>query len=147
MINVSTIMAHLLEWFEDDPALDGFKFTRSEFVNEDAGQAQNGWLGLYRRNVDYDPRNLGVPPNNYEGDLTFDIVVQKTSLHSGQAAEDALEISVKDVLDRLVQVPRTYIDHFSDITVEYTYLESDRTTMYFQGALIEATAQVSFEVK
>lgn len=147
MINVSTIMNQLCEWFEDDAALDGARVSRSEFVNNDAGQAVNGWLGLYRRSVDYDPRNLGTPPNNYHGELVFDIVVQRTSLESGQDAEDALEESVKAVLDRLVQVPRTYIDHFSDVSVEYAYLETDRKTMYFQGALIEVTAQVSFEVK
>lgn len=147
MINASTIMEQLREWFADDIALDGFIFSRGEFINEDAGQAVNGWLGLYRRSVDYDPRNLGVPPNNYHGELVFDIVVQRTSLKSGEDCEDELEENVKAVLDRLVQVPRTYIDHFSDLTVEYTYLETDRKTMYFQGALIEATAQVSFEVK
>jgi len=147
MINVSTIMAQLEEWLSDDLALDGFRICRGEFVNEDAGQAMNGWIGLYRRSVDYEPRNLGITPNNYMGELTFDVVVQKTSLKSGADAEDTLEESVKAVLDRLVQVPKDYIDHFSALNVEYTYIETDRTTMYFQGALIEATAAVSFEVK
>jgi hypothetical protein len=66
---------------------------------------------------------------------------------SGQDCEDALEDSVKKVLDRVVQIPKTYIDHFSDIVIDYTYLESERKTMYFQGALITFTAEVSFEVQ
>lgn len=37
MINVSTIMAQLQEWLQDDIALDGFIVERSEFVNEDPG--------------------------------------------------------------------------------------------------------------
>jgi len=147
MINVATIMAHLQQWLKDDINLSGYTIERSEFVNEDPGRATNGWIGLYRRGVDYDPRNLGVPPNNYEGSLEFMVVVQRTSMQSGADAEDILETSVKDVLDRVVQVPRTYIEHFSEIIVDYTYLETDRKTMYFQGALITFTAEVSFEVK
>jgi hypothetical protein len=147
MINVATIMAQLQEWLEDDINLDGYIVERSEFVNEDPGRAANGWIGLYRRSVDYDPRNLGVPPNNYQGTLDFMVIVQRTSMKSGAATEDILEESVKNVLDRVVQVPRDHIDHFSDISIDYTYLETDRKTMYFQGALITFTAEVSFEVK
>lgn len=146
MINVATIMAQIQEWLEDDPNLDGATVERSEFVNEDAGRAVNGWIGIYRRSVDYDPRNLGVAPNNYDGTIEFTLVVQRTSMASGQDCEDVLEETVKAVLDRVVQIPKTYIDHFSDIQIDYTYLETDRKTMYFQGALITFTAEVSFEV-
>ena len=147
MINVSTVMAQLEEWLKNDSNLDGFTIERSEFVNEDAGRAANGWIGIYRQSVDYDPRNLGVSPNNYEGDLDFLVFVQRAVLSSGAEAEDSLEEDVKNVLDRIVQLPRTYVDHFSDLSVEYTYQNTDRSTMYFQGALISVTAQVSFEVK
>ncbi len=147
MINVATIMSQVQEWLEDDIELDGFTVERSEFINEDAGRAANGWIGIYRRAVDYDPRNLGLPPNNYHGTLDFLVVVQRTSMKSGQECEDFLEDSTKKVLDRIVQLPKTHVDHFSDISIDYTYLETDRKTMYFQGALILFTAEVSFEVE
>ena len=147
MINAATIMAQIKQWLQDDINLQGFIITRAEVVNEDAGQAQNGWIGLYRRSVDYDPRNLGIPPNNFRGRLTFDVMVQRTHLRSGEQAEDTLEEATKMVIDRIVQVPRTYVDHFSDITVEYTYIESDRTTMYFLAALITMTAEFNIEVE
>lgn len=147
MINVATIMEQLQEWLMDDIELDGFTVERSEFLNENPGNAVNGWIGLYRRAVDYDPRNLGVGPNNYHGTVDFMVVVQRTSMKSGADCEDVLEDSVKKVLDRVVQLPKTHIDHFSDINIDYTYLETDRKTMYFQGALITFTAEVSFEVE
>lgn len=147
MINVSTIMKQVQDWLADDANLINYVIERSEFINEDPGRAVNGWIGIYRRSVDYEPRNLGVPPNNYEADLDFMLVVQRTSMQSGADCEDKLEESIKDVLDRMVQIPKTYIDHFLDVTIEYTYLEADRKTMYFQGALITFTAEVSFEVK
>jgi len=147
MINVATITKQIQQWLKDDINLSGYTIERSEFINEDPGRATSGWIGIYRRSVDYDPRNLGVAPNNYEGTLDFMVVVQRTSMESGADAEDILEKSVKDVLDRVVQVPRDYIDHFSDIAIDYTYEETDRKTMYFQGALITFTAEVSFEVK
>ena len=102
---------------------------------------------MYRRRVDYTPRTLGVSPNNYDGTLVFMAIVQRTSLKSGQDAEDALEKSIKAVLDRIVTGPRTYVDHFSNVTVDYTYLETDRKTMYYQGAMITFTAEISTEVK
>jgi hypothetical protein len=136
-----------MEWLEEAEPLSQFRIVRSEQINNDPGLARDGWIGIYRRAVDYDPRNLGVPPNNYEGEVIIDFVVQKTSMESGSDAEDELEEAVKEVLDRLVQIPRTYIDHFLDLSVEYTYLESDRVTLFFQGALITATAAVSFEVE
>lgn len=147
MINVSTIMQQFLEWLEDDPNLEGYRISRGEPVNEDAGLARTGWIGLYRRSVDYDPRNLGVPPNNYEGTLIFSIIIQRAHLGSGSESEDALEEAVKHTLDRIVQVPRTYVDTFTDITVDYTYIESDSTTMFFQSALVTLEAQISIEVE
>lgn len=147
MINVATIMIQVQEWLADDFELDGALIERSEFVNEDAGRARNGWIGIYRRGVDYDPRNLGFPPNNFEADLTFAIIAQMARLSSGAECEDALEEFTKRILDRVVQIPRTYLDHFLNISTEYTYLEDDRKTMYFQGALITFEAEVSFEVK
>jgi hypothetical protein len=146
MINVSTIMNQVVEWFEDSEDLDGYRISRGEFINQDAGQAVNGWIGVYRRGVEYDPRNLGLTPNNYNGVLTFDVVIQRTSMESGEDCEDAVEESVKIVLDRLVQIPRLYIDHYPSLNVEYTYLETDRKTMYFQGALITVNAIVTMEV-
>ena len=146
MINASTITKQIKSWLESAEDLAGTTITRAEFVNEDPGKAANGWIGVYRRSIDYDPRNLGVAPNNYEGSLIFDIVAQKTHMGSGEQAEDALEELIKVILDRLVQIPKTYIDHFSDLSVEYTYLETDRATLYMQGALITVTAEVSFEV-
>ena len=140
-------MTQIETWLSDDPNLQGYTIERSEFVNEDVSRAGNGWLGIYRRSVDYAPRHLGVPPNNYEANLDFLLFVQRVVLSSGAEAEDALEYDVKNILDRLVNLPRTYIDHFSDLRVDYTYENSERSTMYFQGALISVTAQVSFEVK
>ena len=147
MINVATIMIQLKDWLETDINLQGYIVERSEVLNQDPSRAVNGWIGLYRRTIDYDPRNLGVAPNNYEGTLDFLVIVQRTSLLSGADCEDILEVSTKNVLDRVVQIPRTHIDHFSDIAIDYAYLETDRKSMHFQSSLITFTAEVSFEVK
>lgn len=146
MINVSTITEQIRVWLRDDTDLDGFTISRGEFINEDPKIAYNGWIGIYRRDVDYDPRNLGTAPNNYEGVLTFQLVVQRVSYKSGEDAEDILEDTVKKVLDRIVQLPKTYIDTFTDLSVNYSYVETDRKSTYFQAALITLEAVVSTEV-
>jgi len=139
-------MAEYVSWLESDSSLDGFTIERGERINEDPSAAVNGWLCLYRRSVIYDPGQLGVGPNNYDAQFTFQAIVQRTSLKSGADCEDALEQSIKAVIDRIVTGPRTYVDHYSQVTVDYTYIESDRTTMYFQGALLTFTAEISDEV-
>jgi len=146
MINVATIMTQVKDWLESSPDLKSVVIEKSEFVNEDAGRAVNGWIGIYRKGVAYDPRNLGVAPNNYEAALDFIVIVQRSSIKSGADAENSLEKTIKAVLDRVVQIPRSHIDHFSNLVIDYTYLETDRKTMYFQGALITFTAQVSSEI-
>ena len=146
MINASTIMQDILEWLQDDPELDGVRMSRAEVVNESPSLAANGWVGIYRRRIDYSPRNLGVPPNNYEGTLVFDVVVQSTNAKTGADSEDALETLVKKVLDRIVQVPRTYIDTFTNAAVAYTYIESNQKSLYFQAALLTMEAKFSIEV-
>ncbi len=147
MINVATIMIQVQDWLISDSNLDGVVVERSEFVNEDASRAVNGWIGIYRKRIDYDPRNLGISPNNYQAEIDFVVLVQRSALLSGADAEDALEKMIKSVLDRVVQLPKTHIDFFANITIDYTYIETDRTSMYFQGALITFTAEVSSEVK
>lgn len=147
MINASTITEQIQNWLETHSDFANYVVTRSDFLNEDPGRATNGWIGIYRRSLNYDPRNLGVPPNNYEADFDFMVIVQKTSILSGADCEDKLEESVKLVLDRIVQIPKTYIAHFSDISIEYTYLETERTSLYFQGALILFTAELFVEVE
>lgn len=146
MINAATILQHLLEWLQGDPEMEEYSISRGEPVNENPSAAVDGWVGLYRRTIDYDPKNLGVPPNNYEGDFAFAVVVQRTNLESGAKAEDDLEESIRLVLRRIITVPRTHIDTFTDIAIEYTYIEASKATMYFQGALITLTARVSEDV-
>lgn len=148
MINVATIMKQVQNWIQTSQDFQNWSVERSEFVNEDPGRAMNpGWMCVYRRNVDYDPQNLGKATGNYEATVDFTIVIQQANMTSGEKCEDNLESAVKKLLDRVTQIPKTYIDHFSDIVIDYTYLETDRKTMYFQGALITFTAEVSIEVE
>lgn len=147
MINAATILQQLVEWLATDPELEGCTISRGEPVNDDPSLAANGWVGLYRRTVDYDPRNLGVPPNNYRGAFRFTAVVQRTNLRSGADAEDDLEETVRAVIRRVVTVPRTFVDTFTDMLVEYQYVEAETRTMYFQAALVTFEARVSEDVE
>lgn len=141
MIDVSLITKQIQQWLRDDEDLDGYTVERSEPLNEDPGLAANGWICIYRREAEYEPKNLGHPTDNYAGELDFDVVVQKISLQSGSDAEDALEEAVLAVFERMISIPKTYIDQITGLTVVYGYVESDRTTMYFQTAVMTFTAE------
>ena len=144
MINIATVMKQVQDWIKASQDFQGWTVERSEFINEDPGRAaKSGWIGIYRRSVDYDPANLAKNTSNYDGTMDFTVVVQKSNAYSGEKCEDELEDAVNKLLDRMIQIPKTYIYHFSGVSVDYTYLETERKTMYFQGALITFTAEVS----
>ena len=143
MMNLSLLTKQVKDWLKADSNFDGFYIDRSVVVNEDAGRAVNGWIGIYRKGADYAPGQLGVGPDNYDAEIELMILVQRSAMESGAACEDLLEADVQNLLSRMVLLPKTYVDHFSGILVDYTYNESDSKTLFFQGALITFSAEAS----
>lgn len=145
MINVSLLTEQFLEHFKAQPAFSGWTIERGEPLNTNESVAANGWVGIYRDRVGYDPKSLGRNTTNWRGALEIRFVVQASSLLSAEDCEDLLEGRINSLIRSILTVERTMVDNFDAITVDYSYDEADRRTLYFQSALIAVAMQVSIE--
>ena len=119
------------------------KVYRGQYVNQVAKNAP--WCGVYRAPVVYEPRTLGRGANNWEGTPEFRVVIQASSFKDGgEDCEDVLESQVVEVLDALesdLTIGST-VDMITKIEVDYSYIEAEETTMYFQSAFVLVTTEV-----
>lgn len=144
MINLSDITRALLIQFQNDVDLQDFIISRSEVVNENPGLAINGWLGIYRSSIVYDPFTIGISARTWLATLNIKLIIQAASNLTGADCEDQLEDYVKRVLDAVMNdtTINNQVDKVNGVSLLYTYLETDRASLHFHGALIELTAEV-----
>lgn len=140
-INMSSLSRVLEYEMSKDARFSKCMVSRSASVNADPSFAVEGWIGVYRSSLRYDPRTLGRGGRNYTGTSRLYIVVQSTSLDSGEDAEESLEEHVMNVIDVLLnnEELRKKMDLIQDIRIAYSYNRTKETTIYFQEAVIEVT--------
>jgi len=148
MINTSKIAEALKIQLNNDIAVKEFlkngNVTRGEIINNDPNQTP--WVGIYRGKVKYAPRTLGSM-NNWEASPSIRIIVQATDLRSAEECETALEGYVKILLDAVAKDTTIggTVDIVTDFDVEPGYMETERSTVHFQGAIITLNLEVATE--
>lgn len=142
MINVAEITAAIQTLLQNHPQLVDFRAVeRGEFPNQDPAHVP--WVGIYRTDVDFEPRTLGRGTNNYRASITLKIIVQDHG-GTGIEAEDKLGDSVKRVLTALLSDP-TFggtVAMINSWRIEYSYAENEPDTFDFQWAFITLVAEV-----
>lgn len=115
----------------------------SDYVNCNPDRAP--WCGVYRRSVKSVPRTLGVQ-SSWQLVYKIAVVVQATSVKTGKECEEKLEELVSLALDGII-ADRTIdgtVCTLNGWDVEYTYIETERLSTYFQSALINLEVEVDF---
>lgn len=121
--------------------LTGSAYTieRNPMRNVDPNRAVDGWIGIYRGNLIYEPHTTG---HGYLALVEVIVEVQAASHHGGDDAEDKLQDLEKSVIDILkanpqlsdtVQVPMGY-------EIEYEYNADNE--IHFHAAIITIKAGV-----
>ena len=146
MINIADITTALQAQLTADVTVSEFlasPIVRGGLINNDAGMTP--WIGIYRGAVNYEPRTLGRGLSTYEAYPSVRIIVQETSMDSGEDCENLLEGRVKSVLDAVLADPTIggTVDMVTGFGVEYGYVETDRETLYFQSAIITISLEVA----
>lgn len=105
-------------------------------------QAENApWVGVYLRSATTAPHTTA---RGYLSKIHLAIVTQASSLVSPDDCTKVLCRINKLVEDVLTtdQTLKATVDMISDIKTDYTYVEGDRESLYFQMAVIDITAEV-----
>ena len=101
--DVSSITKALEELLVNDQDLEHVTVCRAEPMNEDPSNCP--WVGIYRRDIEFNPRTLGMGSGHrdYRGNIV--LIVQTSSLSSGASCEDELDSLVEDIVDSILTDP------------------------------------------
>ena len=139
MINIADLSAATVTLLRNNPTLSDVKeIERGEYANRDAARAP--WIGVYRSDVSYEPRALGNHNRSWLATVTQKLIVQVYS-GTGEAAEDELEDLVSRVMAALLGdlTLRNYVEMLRSLKIQYSYDETDGSSMDFQWAFITLT--------
>jgi len=146
-LEINTPLSKLKEQLEDKSVLKDFGFiiTQGELVNEKADHAP--WLGIYTNKVSHTPETIGTTTKRWKGEVVLILVVQATNLKSGAACYELLEQYIKEVVTSVINDTSfgNSIDFIDSLDVDYSYKNTDSTTLYFQEAFITLKARTEHE--
>lgn len=115
--------------------------TAFEYVNNDFNRAP--WAGLYKPKIKFVSRTLGT--NNWEQIFTIKIIIQAKSMNSGDECTQRLDDHLAKIINA-VNTDKTInnnVEMLNSIDVEYGYIETERTSLFFQSAIITLEYEVA----
>lgn len=136
MINVSDITKAVKKMLEQAPSLNDIKSVeRGEYVNMDPSRTP--WVGVFRTQIDYSPKALGMHARSWKANIIIKLVVQ-ASEGTGEATEDSLEDLVQRIMSVILTdlTLRDYVEMLNSLKIEYSYDETDSKTMDYQWAFV-----------
>lgn len=140
MFNMSTVTKATTTLLKDALAKK-YTIARGEYMNDDPSITP--WVGIYRAKLALEPLTLGRTSNRFLTDVSLLIIVQASSGKDGAQAEERLEEYQSAVISALDADPTLggTVQTITGYSVEYTYKENERESLYFQEALITVSAR------
>ena len=147
-MNITAITTALQEQLQSNQYvalfLNNQSVGRDEPINEDPNRVP--WVCVYKGSIAYDPRTLGY--NSFEADIAIRVLVQATSLKSGEDCSTLIDDYVQKIV-AAIRSDKTIggtVDIITSIAVEFSYTETDRTTLFFQMAEITINATLDDDI-
>lgn len=115
--------------------------TRNAHRNEDINQAVNGWIGIYRGSVDYEPHSTGPTP--WLADISLRIEMQAASIQSAQDCENRLD-EIEDFVVSAIESDRTIggkVLNLIGYGFDYPDYYDETFEVYFQESILTVTFQ------
>jgi len=141
--DISAITKALKDLLNNDQDFEHVMVSRAEPINDDPANCP--WVGIYRRDLEFNPRTLGMTSGHrdYRGNIV--LIVQASSLASGASCEDELDAMVKNIVDSVLTDPtiRSSIEMLHEVVVSYSYdsASDDDYEAYHQSAFIQLTVE------
>lgn len=138
LLNTADVTAALVDLLNSHPDTMGYlkNIERGEYVNKDP--ALTPWCGVYRTEINYEPRQLGHHARTWLSLLTVKLVVQAHA-GTGPDTEDELENTVQRVMTAVLSdltIGGT-VEMLKKMNIQYSYDETNSSTLDFQWAFIE----------
>lgn len=147
-MNITTITKALQEQLQYNQDVAGFlsgqSVGRDEPINEDPNRVP--WVCVYKGGIKYDPRTLGY--NSFEADIELRVLVQATSLKSGEDCSELIDDYVQKIV-AAIRADKTIggtVDIVTNLSVDFSYTETDRSTLFFQMAEITINATLDDQI-
>jgi hypothetical protein len=137
LINIADVSARLVRTIQEHPDCIGYfkSVERGEYANKDPARAP--WCGVYRTAISYAPHVLGNHNRSWRAGITVKLVVQAHDA-TGEKTEDMLEEAVHKAMTAVLgdlNLAAT-VNMLKSISIEYSYDETDSSTLDFQWAFI-----------
>lgn len=144
MIDQSKITAALQGMLNDSRDVSAFlsqPVDRNEYINQDPNRCP--WIGVYRGHVSYTPRTLGRHSATWKATISPVIVMQHVNWESPETCESEMEGYIEKVMSAVWADPTlgNTVDMLTGFEIAYDYQETDKTTMYYQQAVITLNAE------
>lgn len=137
MINTADITKEIVRTLVEHSEISGHfqDVERGEYVNKDPSRTP--WVGVYRTKVGYVPKVLGQHSLSWQALLTVKLVVQAHAA-TGPESEDACENAVQRVMTAMLENLSLSgkVGTLKSVDVEYSYDETESSTLDFQWAFI-----------
>jgi hypothetical protein len=96
VLNVSTVVEKLKAQIDEWPGLEGkVSCQRAAPINQSL--TQTPWVGIYRQQQTLEPRTLGYGAGYRRHNISFAVVMQESSLRSGEDCELKMEKLISEV--------------------------------------------------
>ena len=121
---------------------------RNTSRNDVASMAENGWIGIYKKEIDFEVVRIG--PNRHKVQLTIDVEIQFASMDH-EVLEKKLAILEDQVITLLLsadykKLPYNgveQVDQLTDIDIAYELYEGEETEeVHFQSSIITLVYEV-----
>ncbi len=115
-----------------------------DYVNTDPSRTP--WIGVYRDEAEHEPHTLGH--NQWRSTVKNKIVIQEATSESGERCQELLDNLLKEVSAAILDdlTIGGSVLHTSLASVQFTYIETDRESLFYQGAIITITSEARSNV-
>lgn len=146
MINTHTVVKAIRDQIRDYAGVKELKpnILLGEFINTDPSRTP--YIGVYRNEVEHEPWTVGH--TQWRSRLENKIILQEATTESGEACQEKLDLLLQRVSSAILN-DITFggaVLHTDLATVQFTYIETDRETLHYQGAIITINSEARSNV-
>ena len=146
MINFTDITKAVKEVLDEyNTSNKPYVITRNQRQNQDKNIASQGWIGIYRNKVEYEPHSTGF---RYQTTVEIRLEVQVADFQSPEGCEERLEELIEFIMNACTQESnirepfKGYVQHITGFDIDYDDNYAEVSSVHYQFATIIISCEV-----